>query len=80
MNDENYIIRVTRLTVVPETEPLHSDRATRIEICDEAAGEYLAVEQQSGSTSVREQRILIEPEEWPTLKAAIDQLMQEVRK
>jgi hypothetical protein len=79
MSKKNYIIRTTRLTVLPDDEPLFSDCATNIEICDEAGGEFLAVQQQSGHTNVKPQRVLIEPEEWPTLREAIDQMMREVR-
>jgi len=42
---------------------------------DEAAGEFLEIEQQSGRTDVKSQTIAISPEEWPALKRAIEQLL-----
>jgi hypothetical protein len=49
---------------------------TEIEIIDEAAGEFLKVSQCSEH---HEGSIKIDPEEWPTLKAAIDKMFKECR-
>jgi hypothetical protein len=69
-----YETRITRLTVLPKDEPIFSEMATDVEIEDEAAGEFVKVTQHDGSVKT-EKSILINPEEWPYIKAAIDQLL-----
>ena len=78
MNPPEYIIRTTRVSVLPPDEPLFSERCTHITIVDEAAGEFLEVEQQSGSDGVKRQTIQISPDEWPVLKQAIEKMMTEL--
>jgi hypothetical protein len=73
-----YVVRVTRLSVLPPKEPLFSEQCTHITIVDEAAGEYLEIEQQSGSVDVKAQTILVTPEEWPALKQAVETLLAEI--
>lgn len=73
-----YITRRTRLSVVPLGEPVFSEHCTHISIVDEANGEFLQIEQQSGSMNVKEQTIMVTPEEWPALKQAIETLMSEI--
>lgn len=80
MSDQPIIVRTTRLSVLPKGEPIFSERCTHITIDDEAAGEYLAVEQQSESGDVKPQVILLDPSEWPVLRGAIDQMMEEITK
>lgn len=80
MNKESdYIIRATRLSVLPPKEPIFSERCTHITIEDEAAGEFLSIEQQSGSTDVQPEKIQIDAHEWPTLKKAIEQMFAEIK-
>lgn len=78
MTNPDYIIRVTRLSVMPPKQPLFSEQCTHITIVDEAAGEYLEIEQQSGSEDVKAQTITVTPEEWPTLKQAVETLLAEI--
>ena len=73
-----YVVRVTRLSVVPPKEPLFSEQCTHITIVDEAAGEYLEIEQQSGHVGVKAQTIMVSPEEWPHLKQAVETLLSEI--
>jgi hypothetical protein len=73
-----YAVRVTRLSVLPPKEPLFSEQCTHISIVDEAAGEYLEIEQQSGSEDVKPQTIMVTPEEWPALKQAVETLLTEI--
>lgn len=68
--------RVVGLMVLPDGEPLHCDRSTRVEITDEAAGEFVVITQSTDSSSGR---IEIEPDEWPVLRAAIDRMIRECR-
>ena len=73
--NEPYKIRVTQLSIMPRNEPIFSEQCTTITILDEAAGgEYLGIEQQSG----QQQKICINPEEWPQLKKAIEWMLTEI--
>lgn len=70
-----FITRTTRLTVLPQGEPIFSEMATHIEIEDEAAGEFITISQCRDDTD-KEQKICIDPEEWPAIKAAVESLMR----
>jgi hypothetical protein len=72
MNRE-YETRVTRLTVNVIDEPIFSEMATHIQIEDEAAGEFISVHQQSDHAKAGV--VNITAEEWPHIKAAIEQLL-----
>ena len=78
MSERKIIVRTTRVTILPEGEPIFSDTATHIKIEDEAAGEFLEIEQQSGHVGTKDQTIQITPDEWPVLRGAIDRMMQEI--
>ena len=69
-----YNTRVTRLTVLPEGEPIFSERATHVEIDDEAAGEFVKITQRGGHKDA-DKWVLIAPTEWPAIKGAVDQMM-----
>jgi len=60
------------LIVKPNDQPIFSELATTVSLCDEAAGMYLSVEQH-GRADVG--KILIEKREWPMIKEAIEKLM-----
>ena len=66
-----YETKLTRLTVKPVGEPVYSEMATNISVDDEG-GEYVVLEQLRGSKS---ESISINPEEWPTLRDAIDKMV-----
>ena len=68
-------VRITRLSILPPQEPLFSEQCTHVTIVDEAAGEFLEIEQQSGRTDAKSQTIQVSPAEWPALKQAIEQLL-----
>lgn len=72
----NYETRTVKVSVAPKGEPLFHNGVTNIEIVDEAAGEFLEVTQCNDS---HEGKISIEKSEWPTLRAAIDQMIRECR-
>lgn len=72
-----YEIRTTSLTVAPVGEPTFSEMATTVEICDEAAGEFVEVTQH-GRVDIG--KIQINPEEWPSLREAIDRMIKACRK
>ena len=70
----NYETRTIKVSVAPKGEPIFHNGVTSIEIVDEAAGEFLEVTQCNDSN---EGKISIEKSEWPTLRAAIDQMIKE---
>lgn len=72
----NYETRTVKVSVAPKGEPLFHNGVTNIEIVDEADGEFLEVTQCNDSN---EGKISIEKSEWPTLRAAIDQMIRECR-
>ncbi len=67
-----YETRITEWTVVPENEPTYSERATVVKIADQCGGEYLRIEQDDN-------KIEIDPAEWPTLRAVIDHAVEQCR-
>ena len=71
-----YEIRTLSVLVVPKEQPTFSEYATEIKIVDEAAGEFLEVSQ-TGRTDLG--KIAINPEEWPTLRDAIDRMIKQCR-
>ena len=74
MND--YETRTTCLVVAPKGEPIFSETATHVQIVDEAGGEFVELKQ---SASPVLGKIQINPEEWPFLRSAIDQLIASCR-
>ena len=70
----NYTKRITQMTIVPEGEHIFSEMATVISIDDEAIGEYLIIEQPCREKA----NIAINPDEWETIKSAIEQMLAEM--
>ena len=64
----------TAITILPEGEPLFSERATEIKIVDEAAGPFLEITQTgvSGNTGT----IQIDSPEWPAIREAVEKLLE----
>ena len=73
---KEYETRVTSWTVAPKGEPTFSEMATVVSIDDEAAGEFVTVSQQG---RVDLGKIAIDVNEWPALRAAIDEAISECR-
>ena len=71
----NYVTRVTQLTVVPDGSELFGEMSTVIAIEDEGAGEFVTISQPGQDNKVR-----IEPVEWPAVRDAIDRMIQETQK
>lgn len=72
-----YEIRTTAMTVAPVGDSTYSEMATTIAIADEAAGEFVEVTQH-GRVDIG--KIQINPEEWPSLREAIDRMIKACRK
>ena len=70
-----YEIRTTGLTVVANGKPIFDASATDVRLVDEASGEFVEVRQFRGGAS----ELRIDPEEWPTMREAIDRMIRECR-
>ena len=66
--------RVTQVVVVPEGEPIFSEIGYTITIKDEAAGEFVEIEDHG-----QESKVSINPEEWPALREAINRMVKECK-
>jgi hypothetical protein len=71
-----YETRHIAVCVLPKGQEIFSEQATLVSIVDEAGGEYLEVSQ-SGRTDLG--KIAINPEEWPALRSAINQMIEQCR-
>lgn len=70
---KTYQTRIVKLAVVPEGEPIYALGVTDVEIIDESGGEFVKVSQEpDGGTT---QAILIDPDEWPAIRAAINRMV-----
>jgi hypothetical protein len=73
----SYEIRTIAIMVNKPNEPIFSEMATKIDICDEASGEFLKVSQCNDNSE--NGTIQITPEEWPVIREAIDRMIGECR-
>ena len=67
-----YDCRTTQFTVARKGDRIYAESATRIDIDDEGAGEFIVLARD-------EMRIAIDPGEWPVMRAAIDALAGSLR-
>jgi hypothetical protein len=61
----------------PTGEEMFSERIITIEIMDESGGEFVVLKSQHDKA---EGEVRIDPEEWPSLRLAIDYALEECRK
>lgn len=71
-----YEVRTTAVLVVPVGESIFSEGAITVRIDDEAAGEFLVLEQ---STDAGLGKVSFDSEMWPVLRDAIDKMHTQVR-
>lgn len=67
--------RTIEIMVLPEGEPIFSERGTNVKIDDHAGGEFVVVMQHNRTES----GIAIDPAEWPAIREAIDKMVNECR-
>jgi hypothetical protein len=68
--------RITRVSIIPEGDPLFSEHGYHVSIEDEAAGEFVSVKSEAqGSGDDME----IEPEAWPILREAINAMFADIK-
>lgn len=66
--------RITQLSVAPEGADLYDERSTHIEIDDEGSGEFVKVVQPLNGAEIR-----IDPEEWPCIREAINNMIEDIK-
>lgn len=71
-------VRPTQWTITPKGEPIFDERAMTLKIEDEAAGEFLVLENCEDCGNGKGFRF--DPEEWPTLRALIDEAVKGVKR
>jgi hypothetical protein len=74
-----YITRITKMTVLPEGKPIFSEQATQIEIVNEEDGEFLKITQEPGNSDY-EGAVCIDPNEWPSIKATIETMLEDIKR
>ena len=74
-----YEKRVVAVVVNQTGAELFSETATRIEITDEAAGEFVKISQEGGHTDYQK-CLTVDPDERPTLRDAIEEMINLCRK
>lgn len=70
-----YEMRTLSVIILPKGLDIFHEMATTIEIEDEGGGEFLKVSQCRMDT----QSILIDPNEWPHIRKAIDIMMKKIK-
>jgi hypothetical protein len=68
--------RATQYSIGREGEPIYSEGTIRIDIDDEAGGEFVTLKQES---LYQDACIRIDPDEWPLVRKAIDKLVKRCR-
>lgn len=66
-----YETRVTKLTITPKGEPIFAEMATNVYIEDEAAGEFVIIEQHAEGYG----KVAIDLNEWPTIRKAVEKMI-----
>jgi len=69
--------RITKITILPEGTPIFGVEAIHVTVADEAAGEYISIEQ---ITEQSDNKIGFEKEAWPLLKKAIQTIVDDSNK
>lgn len=72
---KQYDIITTRLTVVPEGEPIYSEMATHVDMQDEASGAFVELVQVGQIGEAGRNVVRIDAEEWPAIRGAVDQMI-----
>lgn len=72
-----YEFRTTRVHVIPEGQPIYSAEAFSVEIDDDAGGEFVVVN--CNDEQCENGQIRLNPEEWPALRQAIDDMVKGCR-
>lgn len=73
---KRYECRATQYSIGPKGGPIYAEGTLRIDIDDEAGGEFISLKQDS---LFQDACIRIDPDEWPLVRKAIDRLVKSCR-
>ena len=79
MTEKHHAV-TTRTTVLPKNDVLFSESATHIEMTDESGGPFIVVYQIPSGKREHGHSIYIDIDIWPSIRAAIDQMVAEADK
>lgn len=68
--------RVTQYSIGRTGDPIYAEGTIRVDIDDEAGGEFIVLKQDSLH---QDAHIAIDPDEWPLVRKAIDKLVKACR-
>ena len=71
------ITLTTKLCVVPSGKPIYDEAATTVGLDDEGGGLFVVIRQEE---SLSTNEVKINPEEWPTIRAAVNRMVRECAK
>lgn len=71
------VSRTIKIAVLPKGDPVFSEKATFVEIVDEAAGEFIEISQ---CGRIEDGKIRLDNDEWPAVRSAIDEMVKEIKK
>ena len=74
---KEYEQRVIEVIMVPKGEPIFSEAAYSVKIVDDAAGEFVLLQ---GTYQDTPGQIAVDPDQWPDLRAVIDDAFKRCRK
>lgn len=77
INPSTIEVRETQWTITPKGKPIFDERAITLSIEDEAGGEFLYIR---NGGDCEHGSFRFDPEEWPVLRALIDEAIKGVRK
>ena len=69
-----YQVTTLSLIVKPKGDPIYSDRATIVEMMDEAGGPFIRILQLSDDNE--RGQIKIDPDEWGAIKEAVETMLK----
>lgn len=72
------ITRITRMHIIPEGEPIFTEKGYTVEIDDESGGEFVIVK--DGSISTDSVGVRIDPKDWIEVRAAVNDLMDQIKR
>ena len=71
------ITLTTKLCVVPSGKPIYDEAATTIGLDDEGGGLFVTIRQEDNLDA---NEIKIDPEEWPSIRTAVNRMVRECGK
>lgn len=71
------ITRITRMHIIPEGEPIYTEKGYTVEIDDESGGEFVVLK--DGSITTDSVGVRIDPADWPAVRDCVEQLIYAIK-